>query len=414
MTVWKKVSIVVIIAALGGGGWYLWQEQQSRAEDQVQYKTVNPRRSDLIDAISATGTIEPEELVDVGAQVGGMVATFGTDVDGNTIDYGSRVKAGMVLARIDDSLYAAELRQCEAQLAQAKANLLSAEAALKQLYAKQELAKSNFARAEQLRPSGAVSQSDYDTSKAEFDVAVADIAAGAAAIEQAKAEIASAEAARDRAQRNLGYCIISSPVDGVIIDRQVNVGQTVISSMSAPSLFLIAKDLKRMEIWVAVNEADIGRIQPGQRTIFTVDTFPGETFQGVVSKVRLNATMSQNVVTYVVEVTTDNSSGKLLPYLTASVKFVINERKQVLAVPNAALRLRLGDEEPGSGIWILEADGPRRIAVETGLNDGVYTEVSGDGLTENTQVITGIAAVEAGSGQQSKNPFLPSPPKRRR
>ncbi len=413
MTIWKKVSVVVIIAALGGGGWYWWQERQNRAGEQVQYKTVNLRRSDLIDAISATGTIEPEELVDVGAQVGGMVATFGIDEDGKTIDYGSRVKAGMVLARIDDSLYTAELRQCEAQLAQAKANLLSAEASLKQLYAKQELAKSNFARAEQLRPSGAVSQSEYDTSKAELDVAVADIAVGAATIEQAKAEIASAEAARDRAQRNLGYCTISSPVDGVIIDRQVNVGQTVISSMSAPSLFLIAKDLKRMQIWVAVNEADIGRIQPGQRTIFTVDTFPGETFQGIVSKVRLNATMSQNVVTYVVEVTTDNSSGKLLPYLTASVKFVINERKQVLAVPNAALRLRLGDEEPGGAIWVLEEEGPRRVSVETGLNDGIFTEVSGEGLDENTRVITGVTAVEAGSDQQSKNPFLPTPPKRR-
>ena len=263
MAVWRKIGVIVVVAVLVGGGWYWWQERQSRAGEQVQYKTVNLQRRDLIDAISATGTIEPEELVDVGAQVGGMVANFGTDVDGKTIDYGSSVKAGMVLARIDDSLYTAELRQCEAQLAQAKANLLSAEAALKQLYAKQELAKSNFARAEQLRPSGAVSQSDYDTSKAELDVAVADIAAGAAAIEQAKAEIASAEAARDRAQRNLGYCTISSPVDGVIIDRQVNVGQTVISSMSAPSLFLIAKDLKRMQIWVAVNEADIGRIQPG-------------------------------------------------------------------------------------------------------------------------------------------------------
>ena len=413
MAVWRKIGVIVVVAVLVGGGWYWWQERQSRAGEQVQYKTVNLQRRDLIDAISATGTIEPEELVDVGAQVGGMVANFGTDVDGKTIDYGSSVKAGMVLARIDDSLYTAELRQCEAQLAQAKANLLSAEAALKQLYAKQELAKSNFARAEQLRPSGAVSQSDYDTSKAELDVAVADIAAGAAAIEQAKAEIASAEAARDRAQRNLGYCTISSPVDGVIIDRQVNVGQTVISSMSAPSLFLIAKDLKRMQIWVAVNEADIGRIQPGQRTVFTVDTFPGETFQGIVSKVRLNASMSQNVVTYVVEVTTDNSSGKLLPYLTASVKFVINERKQVLAVPNAALRLRLGDEEPGNAVWVLDDNGPRRVTVETGLNDGIFTEISGEGLDENTRVITGVSAVETGSEPQSKNPFLPTPPKRR-
>ncbi len=419
MSVWKKILVAAIVVLLLGGAWYLWLERERRIASQIHYKTTVLQRRDLTEAISATGTIEPEDLVDVGAQVGGMVANFGIDADGKTIDYDSRVKAGMLLAKIDDALYSAEFRQSEAQLLQAKANLLSAEASLKQMYAKQELAKNNFARAEQLAPSGAVAQSNYDSCKAELDVAVANIAVGAAAIEQAKAEIANAEAARERAQRNLGYCTITSPVDGVIIDRQVNVGQTVISSMSAPSLFLIAKDLKRMLIWVAVNEADIGRIQPGQHVFFTVDTFPGETFQGTVSKIRLNATMSQNVVTYVVEVSTDNSSGRLLPYLTASVKFITNERKQVFAVPNSALRLRFDNSAAGGAVWILDNGVPRRIAVKTGLNDGVYTEISGDELAENMQIITGVSTVASGTAspqpqQQAKNPFLPTPPKRRR
>ncbi|MCL4501688.1 MAG: efflux RND transporter periplasmic adaptor subunit, partial [Deltaproteobacteria bacterium] len=154
----------------------------------------------------------------------------------------------------------------------------------------------------------------------------------------AKKTVEQAKATLQRAQQNLSYCTIVSPVKGVIVDRRVNIGQTVVASLNAPSLFLIAKDLTRIQVWVSVNEADIGLIHTGQPANFTVDAFPGQVFEGQVGKIRLNATMTQNVVTYTVEVTTDNSDGKLLPYLTANVKFVVGESKNVLTVPNAALR----------------------------------------------------------------------------
>jgi HlyD family secretion protein len=164
------------------------------------------------------------------------------------------------------------------------------------------------------------------------------VAVSDASILEAKAAIAQDEAAAQRAQRNRDYCTIKSPVKGVIIDRRVNTGQTVVASLNAPSLFLLAKDLTRMQVWVAVNEADIGKIHPKQPVTFTVDAFPGQSFQGEVGKVRLNASMTQNVVTYTVEIITDNSAGQLLPYLTANVKFELDRRNNVLMVPNAALR----------------------------------------------------------------------------
>ncbi len=159
-----------------------------------------------------------------------------------------------------------------------------------------------------------------------------------AELEQSKAAVVQAQAARNKAQKNVDYCTITSPVKGVVIDRRVTIGETVVSSLNAPSLFLIAKDLTRVQVWVAVNEADIGNITPGKPVTFTVDAFPGRTFRGTVGKVRLNAQMTQNVVTYVVEIETDNKDGKLFPYQTANVQFEINRLRNVMLVPNAALR----------------------------------------------------------------------------
>ena len=244
----------------------------------------------------------------------------------------------MVLARIDDSLFAAEVSQAKAQLAQSRANVQRAEADLGQLKAKLIQAESDWLRAQKLGPSEALSQSDFDAARSNYDVARANLKVGQAALRQTKEAVAQSEAVLKKANQNLDYCTIRSPVKGVIIDRRVNIGQTVVASLSAPSLFLIAKDLKRMQIWVAVNEADIGNIRVGQPVSFTVDAFPRDTFAGTVGKVRLNATMTQNVVTYTVEVITDNSDGKLMPYLTANVKFLLATRQNVLLVPNAALR----------------------------------------------------------------------------
>ena len=282
----------------------------------------------------------------------GQINSFGKDVAGKTVDYGSVVDEGTVLAQIDDSLYAADVAAAQAALAQAKASqdqanasVVRAKADLGQMKAKLDQAQRDWDRAQKLGAGEALAQTQYDAYKSAYEVAKANVAVdeaaivqAASAVVQAKAAVAQAEAVLQRAQRNLGYCTIKSPVKGVIIDRRVNIGQTVVSSLSAPSLFLLAKDLKRMQVWVAVNEADIGQIHPGLPVTFTVDAFPGETFRGEVSKIRLNASMTSNVVTYTVEVITDNSNGRLLPYLTANVKFEIDRRTAVLLVPNAALR----------------------------------------------------------------------------
>ena len=419
----KIVVILLILAGLGAGGFWGYRKYLNKPT-VIQYRTEEVARMDISSTISATGTVEPEELVNVGAQVSGKIVSFGTDSEGKEVDYGSIVKEGSVLALIDDALYDAEARSARAQKLQAEATILSAEANIKQARAQHLLAKSNWERASDLYPKGSVAKSEYDSAQAEYLTAQADIAVSEAALEQAKASKAIAEAALDKATRNLEYCVISCPVDGVIIDRRVSIGQTVVSNMSASSLFLIAKDLKRMQVWVSVNEADIGNIHPGMAVTFTVDAFPDESFEGVVHKIRYNATMSQNVVTYVVEVSTDNSNGRLLPYLTASVKFIRDSRKNVLTVPNAALRYMPESApeiqtEPGERVvWVRDGNGIAPVKIVTGLNDGIVTEVVSGDLKEGMEVVTGSSVVvvedsdaDAASGG---SPFLPKPPQRRR
>ena len=432
----QRAAIVVIgLGVLGAGAaWYL----KGRNGQVMAYRTAPVKRGDLLVSISATGTVEPEEVIDVGAQVAGQIMSFGKDADGRTVDYGSVVKEGTVLAKIDDSLYSADAAQAEAQVESGRAALQRAEADLGQLRAKLEQAERDWQRAQKLGPSEALAQASYDAYQSAFETAAANLAVGQAAILQAKAGLAQAQALGRRAQRNLSYCTISSPVNGVIIDRRVNIGQTVVASLNAPSLFLIAKDLKRMQVWVAVNEADIGKIHPGQPVTFTVDAYPGETFRGEVGKVRLNASMTQNVVTYTVEIVTDNSNGRLLPYLTANVQFELHRRTNVWLVPNAALRWKpapdqvapasraalshsgegrgkpqegqppaAGEPAGRSDLWLPEGDRVRPLAVRVGLSDGTLTEVAGDHLTEGLDVVIGMQA-QASAAPDTSNPFAPS------
>jgi HlyD family secretion protein len=274
--------------------------------------------------------VEPEEVVDVGAQVTGIITSFGIDKarstpgDPRTVDYGSVVEKDSELARIDPLIY-------DAQVAQAKATLERAVADLAQMKAKLVQADRNLVRGKELLKKSAIAEADYDQYVADYETAKANVGVDEATIEQSKAALKLAEV-------NLQYTIIKSPVRGTIIDRRVNVGQTVVSNLSASSVFLIAKDLRRIQVWASVNEADMGQIQPGVPASFTVDTYPNETFRGKVVQVRLNATMTQNVVTYTVVVETDNSDLRLLPYLTANLKFEIEQYHDVLKVPNAALR----------------------------------------------------------------------------
>jgi HlyD family secretion protein len=423
------IVIVVLGVVLGAAAWYV----RRGGSDGPAFKTAKVETGDIVATISATGTVEPQDVIDVGAQVGGLILSFGKDESGKTIDYGSVVNQGTVLANIDPSLYTSDMAQAKAQLDQAKASKQSADANLEQLKAKLDQAQRDWTRAQKIGPSDALSQSDYDSYESAYEVAKANILVGQAAIAQAQATIESDQAAVDRATQNLGYCVIKSPVQGVIIDRRVNIGQTVVSSLSAPSLFLIAKDLKQMEIWVAVNEADIGNLHPGQPVTYTVDAFPGQTFKGEVAKIRLNATMTQNVVTYTVVVSTDNSSGKLLPYLTANVQFETARRDNVLTVPNAALRWvpaenqvdpSIRDQPPGGTksdhqtsttrphhsagtIWIESGQYVRPIPVQVGLTDGIETEIQGEGVSDGTTVVIGEQPVAAAGASDSTNPFGP-------
>jgi HlyD family secretion protein len=313
-----------------------------------------------------------------------------------------------------------------------------ATANLEQLKAKLYQATRDWDRAQKLGPSDALSQADYDAAQSAFETAKANVDVGKASVVQAQKAVNQSEASLRRAQQNLDYCTIISPVKGVIIDRRVNIGQTVVSSLSAPSLFLIAKDLTRIQVWASVNEADIGSIHPGQPVTFTVDAYPGITFEGVVGKIRLNATMTQNVVTYTVEVNTDNTDGKLLPYLTANLKFMVAERKNVLLVPNAALRWaprpeqivaafrqspkkerggqggaqgtkpgQEGKPEAARGtLWLPQGDQVQPLKVKVGLTDGTLTEVNNPELKAGMQVV--VAEVEKGAETAgSASPFTP-------
>jgi HlyD family secretion protein len=393
----SKTTIIAIVALGLIGIISAWYSHHSAGGQALSYSTAEVKRGDLIITISATGTVEPEEVVDVGAQVAGIVNYFGKDKDGNTVDYGSVVEEGTVLAKIDDSLYSTDVALATAQLQDANA--------------KQYQAERDWSRAQKLGPSEALAESSYDAYKSAYEIA--------------KANVALSQATLDKAKRNLDYCTIKSPVKGVIIDRRVNIGQTVVSSLNAPSLFLIAKDLKRMQVWVSVNETDIGHIHPGQPVNFTVDAFSGEVFRGEVGKIRLNATMTQNVVTYTVEVITDNSNGKLFPYLTANAQFVVSDSNDALLVPNAALRwtpttlevapeFRTASEKTAEAnrasfdgvVWVQQGSFVRPINVKLGPSDGTKTEVQGDEIKEGMKVITGQQQQKT-ADTGTTNPFVP-------
>ncbi len=425
--------IIVLLGLLVWGGVFLYRRFNA-SEEKLSFQTEKISRGDLRSTISASGTIEPEELINVGAQVNGKIMKFGTDADGKVIDYGSRIKAGSILAQIDDVLYEAEVRHAKAAKLQAEAAINSAKANIAVTKADLLLAKQNWLRAQDLYPKKAMSRSEYDAANAEYATASARIGVAEASLAQARSQLASAEASLLKAERNLNYCVITSPVDGVIIDRRVSVGQTVVSNMSASSIFLIAKDLKKMQVWASVNEADIGDIKAGMPVIFTVDTFPGRRFKGSVLKVRLNATMSQNVVTYVVEIATDNKDGVLLPYLTANVRFIKASRTNVLTVSNAALRFQ---PEPGMVapefaaqfdelmslrggerlLWKQSEAGLVPVKVKVGLASSGETEIISGDVNEGDEVVNGTvtAAPETSvKSAQGGSPFMPKMPQFKR
>lgn len=428
----KKIPLWVLIAAvpvvLFIAATVFRYMGMKAVQNGSSFITTEVRRADIHVSINATGTLEPEEVIDVGAQIAGQIISFGKDADGRTIDYGSQVEEGMVLAKIDDVLYAAGVEETRAKIEANKAALKRAEANLERAAANLERARQDWTRAQKLGPSDALSRSKYDNYKSAYDIAKAEIKVNEAEILQGKAAVVQAQAELTRARKNFEYCTIISPVKGVIIDRRVNIGQTVVASLNAPSLFLLAKDLKEMEIWVAVNEADIGKITPGGPVTYTVDAFPGRVFHGKVDKIRLNAGMTQNVVSYTVVVVTSNDDNLLLPYLTANVTFELDQRNNVLSVPKSALRwnptpdqLAPGldpavlDSSKGTAVWVAVGASVRPVKVQTGINDGVLTEIQGPDLYEGMEVVTGVRAVKnehrnGGPGNGPGNPFAPKIP----
>jgi HlyD family secretion protein len=423
---------LLIIASLlwGGGAFGLWYWADHRTQ-LVSYRTVRLKRGDLRITINATGTIEPEEVVDVGAQVAGRIASFGADPGnpGKLISYRSRVEQGTVLARLDSALFQARVDQARGRVAKASADIEQARAKLRQ--ADRELERCKKLKA---RGTAVIAQQEYDEVLAKAESAKAALAVSESELEVAKADL-------EEAVVNLGYTTIRSPVKGIILDRRINIGQTVVASLNAPSLFLIAKDLDRLEIWSSVNETDIGAIHEGQKVRFTVGALPRESFEGKVSQIRLNASMTQNVVTYTVVISVDNSSGRLLPYLTARLEFEVQTRHDVLLVPSAALRWQprvqavipaaraaytqardrfalakgqskapASSAKPGAVLWIKAGEFVTPVEVLIGLSDGVFTEISTNDLSEGVLVVVGANRVESDADALSILPHTWSEP----
>ncbi len=419
----RKVFTLILLLALGGGAWW-WFSQKKEEAPQIAYKMGEVTQAEVVRTIRATGTIEPEDLIDIGAQVTGQIMAFGVDTEGNEVDYCSIVRKGQLLARIDDVTYKAEVTIAKANLTTARSSLARSEAELLQQQAKFRQAERDWKRAQTLGVGDALSQKDWDAYQSTYEVSEASLKVSEAQVTQAKASIEQAQAQLEKAERNLSYCDILSTVDGVIIDRRVNLGQTVTASMSTPSLFLVAKDLKKIEIWVPVNEADIGDVTVGLPVVFTVDAFPNKTFSGIVRRVRLNASMTSNVVTYTVEVATENPDGLLLPYLTANVDFILAKSEPgALTVPPAALIWRPEGWTPPEGkekakfIFVQDEKGqPVPLEVSVGVCNDLLSEVITADLAPGDSVITGTLTMmeTVQAKEMGKNPFLPQPPRHQR
>lgn len=367
-----SVLVLIVILAIGMGAYVL-----TRNGNQPKYRWTKITRGPIIATVTATGTMNAVVTVLVGTQVSGTIKAL-------YVDYNSPVKKGQILAQIDPAILSAQVEQAKANLFQAKANVEKSNAALMD-------AKRIYERNKALFAKDFIARSDLDTSEANYQSAVAQVSAS-------KAQVAQTRAALDYAETNLRYTRIISPVDGTVISRNVDVGQTVAASFQTPTLFNIAQDLKKMQIDTNVDEADIGKIKVGQPVTFTVDAYPNMTFKGQVAVVRNAPITVQNVVTYDVVVQVDNSDLKLKPGMTANVTIIYAEKKDVLKVPNAALRFRISDKDKaadaksGTGVWALDENRKlKRYKLQTGITDGNDSEVVAGEIQEGGSVIVGLA-----------------------
>jgi HlyD family secretion protein len=350
----RKLGIAVILVAALAGGWYLWSKREQSADGG--YRTETVQRGDIRVAISSTGTLSAISTVTVGSQVSGQI----TDV---MVDFNDRVTKGQVLATIDASTYQAQIEQGAAQIASAQASLRQAQAGLRN-------AQLDYNRKADLGRQQLVSKSDVDLARSSLEQAQAQV-------NSAQAQIRQQTASTQTTRVNLQRTVIRSPVDGVVLTRTIEPGQTVAASLSAPELFTIAEDLAKMKIELAVDESDIGQVKVGQAVSFSADAFPERQFKGVVDQVRLSATTSNNVVTYPVVVTVDNSDGTLLPGLTVNAEIEVSKRSNVLKLANAALRFKPAE---GSPLAALQQSGP-------GQGQGQQPGGRGAGMSEDLQAL---------------------------
>lgn len=384
----KKALVIAAVAAIAALA--VWLLSGGKKEEKITFDTAAVAPTNIMNSITATGTIEPVTSVTVGTQVSGIVSKL-------FVDYNSVVKKGQVIAELDKTNLMSQLNTAKTQLATAQSQL--------------NYQTANYKRYKTLFEKGLVAADDFDNVKLSYT--------------QAKEQVASAKEEVQRAQTNLGYATITSPIDGVVLSKSVEEGQTVAASFSTPELFTIAQDLTNMQVVADVDEADIGDVKEGERVTFTVDAYPDDTFEGEVKQVRQEATTTNNVVTYEVVISAPNADLKLKPGLTANVTIYTAERKGVLSVPSKALRFIPQKETVGkmkivdvanakNKVWTIEGNSIVAHKVNIGMTDGTNTQIVG-GIAEGTKVITGLNVMggeeeKPMEAQGESSPFAPGPP----
>ena len=378
---WLSIGVVMLIAVV------IWLLSGDKKEQKTEFETAKVERQDIHTSITATGTIEPVTSVTVGTQVSGIVSKL-------YVDYNSVVKKGQIIAELDKTNLISELNT-------AKANQASAQSTL-------NYEQANYNRYKTLYDKGLVSADEYESARLSYD--------------KARQQAATSRESVQKAQTNLGYATITSPIDGVVLSKSVEEGQTVAASFNTPELFTIAKDLTDMRVIADIDEADIGGVKEGQRVSFTVDAFPDDKFVGEVTQVRQQATTESNVVTYEVVISAPNKDLKLKPGLTANVTIYTMEKNGVLAAPAKALRFmpneallqkdqQIEDVEAAQKVWTLEGNTFKAHAVEIGTTNGMVTEIV-SGIDEGTEVLVDFS-ISGGDmpqqDQQAQNPFMPRP-----
>ena len=383
--IWWAAGAIIIIAII------VWLFSGGKEEKQISFSFEKGAPANIQIGVTATGTIEPVTSVTVGTQVSGIVSRI-------YVDYNSVVKKGQVIAELDKTNLTSELNT-------AKANLASAQSSL-------NYETDNYKRYKTLYSKGLVSADEYESAKLSYDKALQ--------------TVVSQKEQLTKAQTNLGYATITSPIDGVVLSKAVEEGQTVAASFNTPELFSIAKDLKDMRVIADIDEADIGEVKEGENVKFTVDAFPNDTFEGVVTQVRQEATTTNNVVTYEVVISAPNADLKLKPGLTANVTIFTAEKNNVLSVPSKALRYtptvetigkkyKIQDCNGKNKVWTLEGNVLKAHAVQIGISDGSHTEII-SGISNGVQVITELKEImpegedEAAQNETERSPFAPGPP----